>query len=97
MAKLFGQISKWFRPNPSHQLFTIPKAVECDATKIRHTCGFHATISVSMVDHFDGFGSGISNRRAAVIGTRRSGGSRRGIGRYHSAASRAAAFMQRTR
>jgi hypothetical protein len=95
MTKLFGQIIKWFGPNPSHQLFTISRAIECDATKIRHVCGRCATMFLGVVDHSDGSGSGLSNNLAAVIGTRRSGGSRRGMGRSHRAASLAAAFRQR--
>jgi len=45
VAKLFGQISKyWYGPNPPRLLFTITRAIECEATKIRHTCGNCATI-----------------------------------------------------
>ena len=48
-------------------------AIECGATKIRHTCGNCATIFLGVVDHPDS-SSSISKTRSSTIRARRSGG-----------------------
>jgi len=65
VAKLFGQISKyWYGPNPPRLLFTITRAIECEATKIRHTCGNCATICWSR--QLAGLTLAVSTRAASL-------------------------------